>query len=279
MQLSRCDLRDDLRLHAGSTPTGIAGAIIERDGFVASRDAFVLTVTQDLRFHYRRGYGVRYFAGAQMDAAAVSSFHNGSVYGAAAWMNGYVPLHASAVISRGGVHAFAGPSGEGKSTLVAALGYRGLELFADDVLTLDIRDTSTLALPGHKRLRLWADALALTGAAGQERVWPGVDKYFVGDEADTDCTALPLASLTILESSANDDFSITRVEGAARLLAVRDNCYRPEYRLPSRAARTFEQLAVVAQSVPVFRFSRPRDPSRFAEGVDLVTAHVTSMVM
>ncbi len=207
----------------------------------------------------------------------MSSFHNGSVYGAAAWMNGYVPLHASAVVWRGGVHAFAGASGEGKSTLVAVLGHRGLELFADDVLTLDISDTSTLALPGHKRLKLWADALALTGAAGQERVWPGVDKYFVGDEADTECTALPLASLTILESSVNDDFSITRVEGAARLLAVRDNCYRPEYRLPSRAAKTFEQLAVIAQSVPVFRFSRPRDLVRFAESVDHIISHVKAV--
>lgn len=268
------DLRADLRLRPGEVPATIAGALFECGGFVASGEAFLLKVTDDLRFHYRRGEGVRCFARGEMDVGAVSSFHSGSVYGAAAWMNGYVPLHASAVVFDGGVHAFAGPSGEGKSTLVAALAERGLELFADDVLTLDTSGPSVRALPGHKRLKLWSDALKLVGANGHERVWPGVDKYFVGDGAETDRAPLPLSSLTLLESSADDEVSIVRLSGAARFLAISGACYRPEYRVPSNAATVFAKLAAIAHSVPTYRLSRPRNLDRFAQVVDVIAAHV-----
>lgn len=268
------NLNDELKIKPGTAPKTVKGPIVERDGFVASEDAFVLTFQDKLRFHYRRGAGVRYAAAPELNAAAISLFHNGSVHGAAAWMNGYIPLHASAVASGGRVHAFSGSSGEGKSTLVAALAHRGLKLFADDVLTLATTSVSVHALPGRKRLKLWSDALELTGATGKERVWPGVDKYFVGDELDAGGPSLPLASLTILETNDNDDVSIARVGGAERLLAIRDSCYRPEYRLPDRATSSFSQMALIAQSIPIFRFSRPRNLGRFAEGVNDIVAYI-----
>ncbi len=66
---------------------------------------------------------------------------------------------------RGGrVFAFAGPSGAGKSTLAAGLGQRALPLLCDDTLLLDLSDPPDIwCLPGHKRLKLTAAALALTG--------------------------------------------------------------------------------------------------------------------
>ena len=264
------DLARELRLRAGPVPASVPGALVTRADYHASRDRFVLNVTPALRFHYRRGEGVRYRAGKGIDRAAVASFHGGSVHGAAAWMNGFLPLHASAVAWRGGVHAFAGVSGEGKSTLVAALARRGFDLFADDVLTLRVSDVA-LALPGHKPLRLWADALALTGHTGVERVWPGVDKFFVaGTRASA--SPLPLRSFTLLDTG--DAIAIGPVAGAERLIALRDHCYRPEYRLPDRSASAFAELARVAREVPVFRFVRPRDLARFDDGVARVGTHI-----
>ncbi len=269
------DLADELRLRPGPIPDTLTDPVVAREGFVASRDAFILSLFGGLRFHYRRGAGIRYEVPPELETASVASFHAGSVHGAAAWMNGFVPLHASAIAWRGGVHAFAGASGAGKSTLVAALAQRGFTLFADDVLTI-APDTVPTALPGHKRLRLWADALAMTGARRCERVWPGVDKFFVDPAGSlatpAPATPLPLASLTLLDDA--DAIEVAPIAGAARLIAVRDACYRPEYRLPEVRASSFTRLAELAARVPLFRFARPRDPSRFAEGVDHVIVHL-----
>lgn len=270
-------LRRELRLKAGPV-----AAPSDQDGehrFTTSRDGFRLIVSPNLSFQYRRGRGVRYTAAGEIDAAAVETFHHGSVYGAVAWMLGLLPLHASAVLLDGRVHAFAGVSGEGKSTLVAALGARGLRRFADDILTVDTApDGEPRALPGHKRLKLWADAMALTGQSGTQRVWPGVEKFYIEDADPPLAEAMPLASLTLLESGTTTaDMTISQLSGAARLMTLRDHCYRPELREPERGPAVFAQIAAVAASVAVFRFSRPRDTARFASGVDMVIDHLQSL--
>ena len=70
---------------------------------------------------------------------------------------GFEVLHASAVVGLTGVVAFCGPSGSGKSTLAYALGARGFEPWADDVVVLSpAREAVRLPF----RHRLSADALA-----------------------------------------------------------------------------------------------------------------------
>lgn len=269
-------LRDELRLAPGPVPAGATGNGAD---FAPTRDGFVLTVSPALRFRYRRGRGVRYAASGAIDAAAVEIFHHGSVHAAVAWMNGLVPLHASAVLLDGRVHAFAGVSGEGKSTLIAALGARGLRRFADDIVTLTIpADGPPLALPGHKRLKLWADAMKLSGQAGSQRVWPGLDKFYIEDAEPPLLEALPLASLTLLESGEpGSAMTIMEVTGAARMMALRDSCYRANLRADGRQASVFAQFATLAAHVPVFTFYRPRDTAQFDRGVDSVLDHIARL--
>ena len=266
-------MQTELSLQLGLVPTMLEYTLVDRANFIASRNAFIINIAQGLRFFYRRGAGVRYSTVPDMDRDAITSFHHGSVYGAIAWMNQLVPLHASAITVNGRVHAFAGASGAGKSTLVAALEASGLPVFADDVLTLVPGGQIPMALPGHKQLKLWLDALALTGHSPKARVWPGVEKFYVEHVAAAR-TPLPLASLTLIETNSADDFAIVMLQGTGRFAALRDARYRPEYMLPDQRGSIFTQLAALAGAVPVFRFSRPRELGRFQEGIELITKHL-----
>jgi hypothetical protein len=63
-------------------------------------------------------------------------------------------VHASAVESDGGVLAFAGATGGGKTSLAAELLRRGGKLFADDVLVLERHDDGLIAHPGPPLMNL-----------------------------------------------------------------------------------------------------------------------------
>lgn len=68
---------------------------------------------------------------------------------------GREPLHATAVHTPGGVIAFAGESGLGKSTLGALFVRAGCPLVTDDMLVLAPESDGFVALPGPPRLKLY----------------------------------------------------------------------------------------------------------------------------
>jgi len=75
---------------------------------------------------------------------------------------GKLVLHASAVESQWGAIAFAGSTGEGKSTLSASLNRYGNPLIADDCLVLKEEDDDEIyAVPSYAGFRLWADTIAM----------------------------------------------------------------------------------------------------------------------
>jgi hypothetical protein len=69
-------------------------------------------------------------------------------------MRGYEALHAAALRTPAGVIGIMAASGGGKSTLTAALLGRGCELFADDQLTLSLRDGVVAAHPGTAHMNI-----------------------------------------------------------------------------------------------------------------------------
>ena len=77
---------------------------------------------------------------------------------------GFLVLHASAVSLDGGVVAFLGHSGHGKSTTAATLHARGAAIVADDVVAVDLgAPGGPAALPGFPLLKLWPDAVTALG--------------------------------------------------------------------------------------------------------------------
>jgi hypothetical protein len=72
---------------------------------------------------------------------------------------GKLVLHASAVASPVGAVAFAGETGQGKSTLAATFGKGGLPLLTDDCLMVEAREGRLFGVPSYPGVRLWDDTV------------------------------------------------------------------------------------------------------------------------
>ena len=259
----------EMRLVEGTVPDALDNARTVTPTYQISRDAFLLHLPNGVGFHYRRGAGVTYARPIGVAESDVILFFGGSVYGAIAWLNGLVPLHASAIVHDGGVYAFSGASGEGKSTLVAALAQRGFAVASDDVLALDLNDPHRIvALPGPARIKLWHDALALTGQTAGAAVRPEIAKFYVTSDLTFGSEPLPLRRLYLLYSAVDAFPDVVPILGAERFAAVRSTYYQPQFcGAITPQATYFGITARLASSVPMARFSRSRDPSDFSAGI------------
>jgi hypothetical protein len=273
-------MEQETRVAYGPVPHSLFGDGLDEASWQLADEQFLLRGERQHYFHYRKGLGITIERGEGADLSEESLWLNGSVYAAIASLNALLPLHASAVAVGEAVFAFAGPAGAGKSTLIAALGDHGFPMFCDDTLVLDLSDPGhILCLPGHKRLKLSAEALELTGARGEEKVSEVVDKYYACPAAGEVDRPLSLHQLIFLVESSN--LSIEPVRGAERFRLIQDEHYTARLFASARQfdrRRQFEHLVMLARQISMSRFLRPRDRSCFAEGVELVVRHMTEQM-
>jgi hypothetical protein len=260
----------------GPVPHALFGEPLGSTTWQVLEDQFLLRGEGHHYFHYRLGQGITIERGTDADLSEESLWLNGSVYAAIASLNGLLPIHASAVALDGQVFAFSGPGGAGKSTLVAALGDRGLPMFCDDTLVLDLSDPDGIVcLPGHKRMKLRPDALDLTSAVREEKVSLTVDKFYAAPAAGSVGVALPLSRLVFLEEGKQP--TIAPIPGAERFVRMQDDHYTAQLFAAARRldrANQFAHLGRLARQIEMARFRRPRDVSVFGEGVALVAQYV-----
>lgn len=269
-------LQRETVVHYGAVPSALGAITVGPEQYALVGDEFLMRTCDGLAFHYRKGEGVTVELGRQADPADEGLYLNGSVYAAAASINGYYPLHASAVAVGSQVVAFTGPSGAGKSTLIAELGRRGYPMVCDDTLIICAANPGPImALPGHKRLKLTPAAIALTGATQQERVAQTIDKYYAIPAAGAVRQVMPLAELVLL--SEGPEATVERILGGACLLVLQDDHYTQGLFLaanrPDRATR-FAQLARLASAIRISRFSRPLDIDGFVAAIDVLEQHI-----
>ena len=174
------------------------------------------------------------------------------------------------------VHAFTGPSGAGKSTLAAALAARGRTFFTDDVLILDPErlDPVPLCFTGQKDLKLWQDAIDLTGA---ERGAPvrgvhGFEKYFALPRNETEKVAGRLANLVILaEERVRHGPGIEPISGGRAVTQLVSSVYRPRFALAIMGRRAlYEGLTKLVGHVRVHSFRRRVDTREFEAGITFI---------
>ena len=265
----------------GTVPPDLDGIPVSGWGWAITRDAFLLRTDSGYAYLYRRGEGVTIERADDADPQEEPLWFNGSVYAAIASLNGLMPIHASAIAHAGQVHAFTGPSGAGKSTLAAGLGAHGLPLFADDTLLLDLSDPDRiLCLPGHKRLKLTEEALDLTGSAREEEVGAQTGKHYAAPPAGHVREVLPLARLSVL--SAGDQCRCEPLGAGERIALLGDDHYTADLfalaRGLDRPAR-FALFPGLAARIPLERFTRPRDPARFMEGVAAMSRRIAQDIL
>jgi hypothetical protein len=266
----------ETRVGIGSVPSAMLDPPLAELSWRIAPDEFLLRAAGHHYFHYRRKDGITIERGAGADVSEEHLWLNGSVYAAIASLNGLLPIHASAVAAGGKVYAFTGSAGAGKSTLIAALGNYGLPMFSDDTLVLDLSEAPRImCLPGHKRLKLTAESLDLTGAPRQEKVSRTVEKFYSTSASGDVGVSLPLAELIFLEEGS--DLVIEPISGFERFSRLQDEHYTAHLFAGAQAfdaAGQFAHLANLANLIEMSRFVRPLDRSRFDEGVELMASYL-----
>jgi hypothetical protein len=183
-------------------------------------------------------------------------------------------LHASAVhVPRLGAVAFAGGTGQGKSTLAAALASHGCRMLSDDCVVIGGSPARPLALAGYPGVRLWRDSAAALGWRNGTRVAHYTPKRRVADSSVRFTPRpSPLKAIFVLDGRyATGPACRTREIGAAeRLVAMTRFLYLMDVEDPRQLSRAFGALATLVQRVPVVRLRVVEDRRRLGEVADAI---------
>ena len=196
---------------------------------------------------------------------------------------GALVLHAGAVRADTETVAFIGETGRGKSTLTASFDLAGQSALSDDGLAITCADQRVLAAPTYPSLRLWPDALEGVFES-RPKVAPMAHystKRRVVRDAGTSSPQepTPLKALYVLgePAVAGDDVSIEPLSEREAVMAIIGNTFQLDPSDKTRASRLFEQAAQVAQRLPAFELSYPREFARLAEVRAAVLRHARTL--
>jgi hypothetical protein len=138
------------------------------------------------------------------------------------------------------------------------------------------------AAPGLPRLRLWAEALELTG-----RDPHGLNRSFLNDEdekfdvpidaASAGQSQMPLAAIYLLDRG--HEFSIVPLRGIEAADAVIANTYRGEYLAKTSGQKEHWESAIqLIRGTPVFRAIRQWDPMALEDQCSRLLRHAQELL-
>jgi len=182
-------------------------------------------------------------------------------------------LHASAVLHDGGVLAFAGPSGAGKTTLARLFAAEGARLVSEDLVLVSTQHGHpSVILDGERVLREWASRLT-TVATDQGRAT--FDTRGLVDLVHG--PTLPLASIMFLDAQARSGDRIhgellSQPEGLERL--VRNGFAELQDRIVWR--ELLSAGCVIVERVPLYSATVPDGLDAAREAVERYRVNTAS---
>ena len=197
----------------------------------------------------------------------------GTVLATALHQRGLLILHGSAVMIDGGVVVFAGSSGQGKSTMTAALQRRGHQLVTDDIVAIEFdQNQCPRVWPSFSRIKLWPDAISALGFDPEDhpKINSWVEKRSYHPDSDFSLNAVPLRAIYFLERG---ELGIEPLSGQAALLEMLRNTYLSAFgrsMLGDTEARQLQQCVHIVRQVPLHILRRPRDLALLPSVADLV---------
>lgn len=198
----------------------------------------------------------------------------GVVMGIVLHQRGLLTLHASALAIDGEGVAFIGWKGAGKSTTAAALQARGHTLLTDDVLALDCDENGVLqVLPAFPQIKLRPDSAVGLGydPSALSTLGEHIEKRALRPADRLGPRPIPLRRIYLLEEGPMP--SVDRVRGAESFAALVAQTYAPRFLGASATTpQHFNQCHRLANQVPVYRLTRPKEFSRMNEWLEAVEA-------
>ncbi len=271
----------DVRICRGAVPTELRRVGRARYNWQWSGERVLVCGSRlKIRCLVEAGRTIRYAVPPGTDPMDIRLFLMGTPWLALAAQRGLLPLHASAVLAGGDVHAFGGAAGAGKSTLVAALSNHGCAYFADDSLLLDpaADEMRCYACKDLKLDRTGAE-LANLPLGKPASTSEGYGKHYIERPNVSPPAVGRLKTLSLLTSGPQPQCSVAVLDGWSGVVALCESIRR--LRLVEAIfgrQRLADWLARVAERVEVRVVRRKMDDHHFHSVLATVMATLPAPV-
>jgi hypothetical protein len=175
-------------------------------------------------------------------------------------------LHAGAVRDEQSAFILLGPSGSGKSTLAASFKHSGWKLMGDDAVMLAPGRGMPMLRAVYPSLRLFPDsidALFAKDVAAQAMAHNSSKRRISLEMAeDAPETLFPLRATFVLADACEDRIAVRRLSAANACMAIVENSFALDPSDARHASLRMERSGQIAEKVPTFAISYPRDYAR-----------------
>jgi hypothetical protein len=198
----------------------------------------------------------------------------GSILAALLYGRHILVLHASVVEYGDGAVLFAGRSGVGKSTLLAAMLMRGYSMLADDKTGIVVNENGGAdVLPGFPLVRLTEEATdMLSYPLDGSTVRPAIKKYMLPVSRFRAVPA-PLRAAYLLKTHNREDILAEPLSDLEGFEALRENLFRRRFVVgASQHLAMFRALSAAGRQARISRIVRPEHPQRIHDLVDRIEA-------
>lgn len=245
-------------------PTALAVVQQAGVGYQAAAGQVLLSIEGIARFLIREGKAIMVEPAPHSDAASVRLFLLGAACSALLLQRGVLPLRGCAVQRQGECIAFAGQTGTGKSTLVAAFLRCQYTLVTDDICAITPgADGVPMVSPGYPYVKLWPDVLTYFGHNLHQppRIRPGLEKRLWPVGAAFCPQPVPLNRLYILAPTNAPDIALRPLPAIEALVALQMHTAQHMLLdvLGQRAAH-FRLCGSIVRHVPLSAVTRPSGP-------------------
>ena len=148
-----------VQVRLGDVSSHLPDGVEVDPGCFATCTHYLLAIEGVARYLVSEGQNIVVQPEPHAPALDVRGYLLGAVFVVLCQQRGLFPLHASVVAGDAGAAAFIAHSGQGKSTLAADLGRRGLRILADDICLLDTAHTPILVTATAPWMKLWQNSL------------------------------------------------------------------------------------------------------------------------
>lgn len=194
---------------------------------------------------------------------------------------GLLILQASAVAVNGGVVAFLGKSGQGKSTTAAALHQLGYPLVTDDLLAIGFAGVAKATVfPSFPQLSLWPESAASLPEAPETLplVYPNSEKRARRVTDSFQPTPLPLTRIYVLSDGSHKSVELLKPQSA--FLEVMKQSYPGKNLLKATGtgAAKFQRGVQLVNSISICRLTRPRSLSTLSDLAKFVEEDIAANI-
>lgn len=226
------------------------------------------------RFLARAGHEVIVDPGPNTDERTLRLYLLGSVLALILHQRQRLVLHSSAVAVGDRAIVFLGGHGWGKSTLAAALHFRGHKMLADDVTAIQMDRDFPKVLPGFPQCKLWPDAVTALGASPDNLPLLHPDFAKRAFRVTLDFPRGPLSLKHIYVLARGENLEIESLGPQEALLELIRHSYAARFGShllqATGMATHFKHCARLAQNTSVYRFRRPASLSVLDEHVSML---------